>query len=209
MTPRDFALIAQEAYDAVPDIGIADSASRAILRHTPAGFVVAFPGTNNIASWLADLDILTVNVPGVGEVHEGFWDAWQAIRVPVLAAIAGQPVTLVGHSLGAAIALMAAADMTASGNPPVAVYGFEPPRVCDGPRVAKLLKGVPILLTKNGNDVVPDVPLHLDHAAKVSDIGHAFLPIPNVTDHMLDRVTLALALSTVRAASATLAHATA
>jgi triacylglycerol lipase len=202
MTPRDFAMIANEAYTAVPDIGVADSASRAILRHTAAGLVVAFPGSDNIPSWIADLDILTVNVPGIGDVHEGFWGAWQAIKVKVLAAIAGQPVTLVGHSLGAAIAFMAAADMTASGNPPAAVYAFESPRVSDGQGVAKLLKGVPVLLTKNGNDVVPDLPPELDHAAEVQDIGHAFLPIPNVTDHMLDRVIPALAVSKVVAAPA-------
>lgn len=202
MTPRDFALIAQEAYDAAPDIGVADSASRAILRHTPDGLVVAFPGTNNIQSWIADLDIETFSVPGVGDVHKGFWDAWQAIRLPVLAAAAGQPVTLVGHSLGAALALMAAADMTASGNPPTAVYGFEPPRVCAGPAMLNLLSAIPILLTKNGKDVVPDVPPELDHAAAVQDIGHAFLPIPNVTDHMLDRVIPAVAASTVSATAA-------
>ena len=202
MTPHDFALIANEAYTAVPDIGVADSASRAILRHTSAGLVVAFPGSDNIPSWIADLDIATVNVPGVGDIHEGFWGAWKAIRVQVLAAIAGQPVTLVGHSLGAALALMAAADMTASGNPPAAVYGFEPPRVCAGESMANLLKAIPILLTKDGNDIVPDVPPELDHARPLQDIGHAFLPIPNVTDHMLDRVIPALAVSKVVAAPA-------
>jgi triacylglycerol lipase len=197
MTPRDFALIANEAYTAAPDIGVADSASRAILRHTAVGLVVAFPGTDNIPSWIADLDIETVYVPGVGKVHKGFLDAWQAIRVPVLAAIAGHPVTFVGHSLGAALALMAAADVTVSGNPPAAVYGFEPPRVCAGPAMLDLLKAIPILLTKNGNDIVPDVPPELDHARALQDIGKAFLPIPNVNDHMLDRVIPALAVSTV------------
>lgn len=53
MTPRDFALLAQEAYSAKPDIGKADSASRAIVRQTAGGLV--------------------------GQVHHGFWKAWGAI----------------------------------------------------------------------------------------------------------------------------------
>jgi triacylglycerol lipase len=202
MTPHDLALIAQEAYDAAPDIGVADSASRAILRHTPVGLVVAFPGSNNIPSWIADLDIETVNVPGVGDVHKGFWDAWQAIRVPVLAASAGQPVTLVGHSLGAALALMAAADMTASGNPPVAVYGFEPPRVSGDSALAELLKDVPMLLTLDGKDIVPDLPPELQHARPLEEIGEPFLPVPNVEDHLMPRVLKAIAASKVVAAPA-------
>jgi triacylglycerol lipase len=209
MTPYDFALIANEAYTAAPDIGVADSASRAIVRYTPDGLVVAFPGTNNIASWVADLDIETMYVAGVGDVHKGFYDAWQAIRLPVLAAVSGQPVTLVGHSLGAALALVAAADMTASGNPPSAVYGFEPPRVCAGKAMLNLLQAIPILLTKNGNDLVPDIPPELDHAAVLQDIGHAFLPIPNVSDHILDRVIPAVAASKVIAEPAVLLQAAA
>lgn len=192
MTPRDFARLAQEAYTAPPDIGKADSASRAIVRHTPAGLVVAFPGTDNIDCWLADLDVLTVNVPGVGEVHSGFLDAWRAISVDVLAAIDGQPVTLVGHSLGACIAILAAADMTGSGNPPVAVYGFEPARVSPGMGVRTALAKVPVSLYKNGNDVVPDLPLGWQHAALLKRIGTAALPVPNIEDHFIERVVEAL-----------------
>ena len=48
MTPLDAAAIAQEAYIAAPDIGKADSASRAIVRTTAEGLVVAFPGSDNL-----------------------------------------------------------------------------------------------------------------------------------------------------------------
>src|SRR6516225_8963025 len=112
MTPRDFALLAQEAYTATPDIGKADSASRAIVRQTAGGLVVAFPGTDNVPGWIADLDIRQAAVEGVGDVHRGFWQAWQAIAPAVTTAIGDQPVTLVGHSLGAAIAIMAAVSVT-------------------------------------------------------------------------------------------------
>ncbi|MGS0975533.1 lipase family protein [Burkholderia glumae] len=201
MTPHDYALLARDAYTAAPDIGVAASASRAIVRQTPARLVVAFPGTDNVASWLADLDVLPIDVAGVGLVHRGFWEAWSAIAPAVVAAIGAQPVTLVGHSLGAALAICAAAALTSTGQAPVAVYGFEPPRVAAGPRLELLLAGVPINLFKNGNDVVPDVPLGWHHAAALTRIGAPALPFPNVEDHAIDRVIAALAPATLKPAA--------
>ncbi|HEY1998788.1 alpha/beta fold hydrolase [Paraburkholderia sp.] len=192
MTPRDYALLAQEAYSATPDIGKADSASRAIVRTTAEGLCVAFPGSDNIPCWIADLDILTVNVPGAGDVHRGFWGAWQAIAPEVLSAIGDQPVTLVGHSLGAAIAICAAISLTLAGKPPLMVYGFEPPRVSPGAGVRTLLAKVRMLLTRDGLDLVTDLPPDWDQAAALTEIGTPFIPFPNVPDHMLDRVIPAL-----------------
>jgi hypothetical protein len=192
MSPRDWALLAQEAYSANPDIGVDGSASQAIVRHTEAGLCIAFTGTENLDGWGADLDIVRVTVPGAGDVHRGFLDAWRAISVPVLAAIAGKPVTLVGHSLGAAIALMAAMDMTISGNPPAAVYGFEPPRVSPDLTIRTLLAKVPVHLYKNGLDIVPDVPPGWHHAALLTHIGKPALPFPNTVDHQIARIIQAL-----------------
>lgn len=189
MTPRDFALLAQEAYTAAPDIGNADSASRAIVRHTEVGLCVAFPGSDNVASWIADLDTRTVNVPGAGKIHAGFLGAWRAIAGDVLKAIGDHPVTLVGHSLGAAIAIVAAADLTIAGNPPAAVWGFEPPRVSPGIGVRALLSKVPMHLYRNGNDLVTNLPLGWKQSALLAHIGPALSPLPNVQDHLLPRVT--------------------
>lgn len=195
MTPRDFALLAQEAYSAKPDIGKADSASRAIVRQTAGGLVVAFPGTDNLDCVAADLDAHPIDVIGIGQVHHGFWKAWGAIAVDVIAAIDGRPVTLVGHSLGAAIAIMAAAAMVVGGNPPAAVYGFEPPRVSTNGSVAAVLAAVPLSLFKNGNDIVPDLPPGWQHAGAIQAIGRPALPFANVTDHAIARVIAALAVT--------------
>ncbi len=192
MTPHDYALIAQEAYTASPDIGAADSASRAIFRYTPDGLCVAFPGTDNFASWMADLDVLTVSVPGAGEIHRGFWEAWGVIAPKIVPLVGDQPVTFVGHSLGAALAICAAVELTVSGHKGVSVYGFEPPRVSPATGVRTLLVGVPIYLTRNGHDVVPDVPLDWQHAADLTPIGKAIYPFPNVADHMLANIIAAL-----------------
>lgn len=193
MTPYDYALLAQEAYTAPPDIGREDSASRAIVRQTDAGLVVAFPGTDNIPCWMSDLDIRTTTIDGAGAVHLGFWLAWQAISGEVMQTIGDQSVTLVGHSLGAAIAIMAAVSLTLAGKPPALVYGFEPPRVAKGLGVAALLRSVDVRLFKNGGDVVPDLPPLMNHAALLIPIGKPCLP--NVPDHYLDHVLPSLQAS--------------
>lgn len=192
MNARGYALLAQEAYVAAPDIGVETSASRAIIRQTDDGLCVVFPGTDNLACFAADFDIEPFDVAGVGKVYKGFWDAWSAIELPVMACAAGQPVTLVGHSLGAAMALMCAAWMTAGGNPPAAVYGFEPPRVGVDDGIRTVLANVPVYLFRNGNDVVTQLPPAGIHAADLKDIGAPALPFDNLTDHQIARVIAAL-----------------
>lgn len=192
MTPRDFALLAQEAYTAAPDIGKADSASRAIVRQTAAGLVVAFRGSDDEESWLTDFDIELIDVPGAGRLHRGFWRAWKTIAVDVLAAIDGKPVTLVGHSLGGALALMAAIEMTISGNPPAGVYGFEAPCVSPDATVAQLLADVPVKLYRKGLDIVPILPPDWPPAAPLIRIGKPDLPVVNTLDHALAGVIEAL-----------------
>lgn len=193
MTPRDFALLAQEAYSAPPDIGQLDSASRAIVRQTPGGLVVAFRGSDNRACWEADFDAFPMDVDGIGKLHRGIWRAWEAISRPVLAAIDGKPVTLVGHSLGGALALMCAIEMTVSGNAPAAVWGFEPPRISPGPEFGAMLAHVQITLYRNGNDIVPMVPPDWFHPVALTPIGTPTMPFDNAFDHKMELVITALA----------------
>lgn len=188
MGPRDFALLAQEAYSAKPDIGVAESASRAIVRNTADGLCIAFPGSDNDACWLTDFDVRTVNVAGVGAIHRGFWLAWLAIADDVMKAIGDWPVTLVGHSLGGALAICAAVALTLAGKPPAAVYGFEPPRVGPDLGVRTLLSKVPVHLYKFGGDPVPDVPLGWHQAALLTHLGPPPTLIPRIADHMMDKI---------------------
>lgn len=201
MSPHDYALLAQEAYSAKPDIGKADSASRAIVRQTAAGLVVAFPGTDNIPCWIADLKAIPRSAPGMGSVHAGFHDAWSAIAPQVIAAIGDQPVTLVGHSLGAAIAILAAASLALAEKPPVDVYAFEPPRVSFDLTLRNLLAKVPLHLYRNGLDIVTNLPPGGMHPALLSSIGAPFLPVVNVQDHFLERVIPALTVAEARRAA--------
>lgn len=193
LTSRDYALLAQEAYDAPPDIGKADSASRAIVRETAAGLVVAFPGSDNLLCWIADLDAMPMDVPGMGSVHRGFYEAWTAISTDVLAAIDGRPVTLVGHSLGGSIALIAAACMAVGGNPPSAAYAFEPARVSYDMTLRILLRQVPLHLYRNGSSPVPELPLGGVHPWFLTHIGKRAGILPIIADHLLPNIIASLA----------------
>ncbi|WP_407059293.1 lipase family protein (plasmid) [Ralstonia syzygii subsp. celebesensis] len=192
MTPRDYAQLAQRAYLVQPQIGAESSAARAIME----GDAVAFPGTNNVACWLADLDARVMQVDGLGALHRGFWGALCSIRVALMALPA--PVVTVGHSEGAALAILFAAALCLAGRPPKAVYGFEPPRVSADGTLASVLNthGVQVSLYRNGEDVVPLVPRLLhdwQHPAPLIKIGRPALPMPNVSDHAIGRVIQALA----------------
>ncbi|CAG9252417.1 conserved hypothetical protein [Burkholderia diffusa] len=194
MAPLDFALLAQRAYTATPQIGIEGGAARAIVERD----AVAFPGTNNVACWLADMDIETVAVDGLGVLHAGFWRAFCSIRDALLAL--PPPAVTVGHSEGAALAILYAAALCQAGDPPQAVYGFEPPRVSVDGMLASLFAshGVRVYLYRHGEDIVPLVPrlVHAwQHPAPLIAIGTPLLPIPNVEDHFIERVIDALASS--------------
>jgi triacylglycerol lipase len=129
----------------------------------------------------------------MGLVHAGFHDAWMAISGLVMAAIEDSPVTLVGHSLGGSLSLLAAASLALAGKPPVAVYAFEPARVSFDLAIRNVLAKVPLHLFRNGLDLVTDLPPGGVHPALLTHIGVPLLPLPNVADHMMDRVLLGLA----------------
>ncbi|QCP50138.1 lipase [Trinickia violacea] len=194
MTPRDYALLAQRAYTSPPQIGAEASAARAIVE----GSAIAFPGTNNIACWLADLDVEIVNVPDLGVLHAGFWQAFCSIRDPLMAL--PTPDVAVGHSEGAALALLYAGVLCLAGRAPQEVYAFEPPRVSVDDTLGALLQanGVQVHLYRNGEDVVPLVPRLLhpwQHPGPLTPIGTPSLPVPNVEDHFIERVIAALSAS--------------
>jgi pimeloyl-ACP methyl ester carboxylesterase len=94
--------------------------------------VVSFRGTvQSITDWAHNLAFTKTNpfdkYPDVG-LHHGFWDSWQNLATPVLAAIqtiqqshAGAKVVVTGHSLGGAAAVIYAKDF--AGGAEVRTYG--------------------------------------------------------------------------------------
>lgn len=187
MNPVDYAILAKRTYTDAPTIGVADSASRMHVYDD----VHVFRGSDDADSWLHDCDVATVSVPGLGHIHAGFYSAWQVIREQCLALPA--PKAIAGHSLGAALAIICAAEWALKGVV-VPVYAFEPPRLCGDNTLTGLLEslGIPWYATRNGNDLVTEVPVELSLPGPLTRIGKPFLPICNFTDHSIDRVIQAL-----------------
>jgi fermentation-respiration switch protein FrsA (DUF1100 family) len=97
--------------------------------------VVAFRGTepDRPMDVLADLNILPSPGGVGGNVHRGFANALHAVEGPVRAAILRAPgrIVLTGHSLGAAIALLAAGLVPAERRATTRLHTFGCPRVGD------------------------------------------------------------------------------
>ena len=77
--------------------------------------LIAFRGTQEPGDFLDDIDVLPTSRP-YGRVHSGFLGAYNAIAGDLLATLRGLPATptkiwLTGHSLGGAVASVAAAEL--------------------------------------------------------------------------------------------------
>jgi hypothetical protein len=122
----------------------------------PAFAALVFRGTEQrIKDFITDLELgLPPLAEGGPEVHEGFREALDSIWHEVDAALVtlNCPVFYTGHSLGAALATLAAARKA-----PQAVYTFGSPRV--GNEVfATSLRNVPVYRVVDDEDVVTTLP---------------------------------------------------
>lgn len=91
--------------------------------------VFVFCGTNEKKDWLTNLDIAKVpSIRDMGMIHRGFTHAYEAIREYLLCEYSSpNQIIFTGHSLGGALATVAAADAGLFGT----VYTFGQPRVGD------------------------------------------------------------------------------
>jgi triacylglycerol lipase len=124
--------------------------------------VLAFRGTSNFGQWIRDARFYTKSHPW-GMVHAGFRDGVIAVE-PDLAALDGfvasaEHFWITGHSLGGALALIAAARYRMRGlNPKVYTYGQ--PRVGLGRFADRFALELPGRLHRliNQNDIGPRIP---------------------------------------------------
>jgi triacylglycerol lipase len=92
---------------------------------------LAFRGTDSeVIDWVQNAEFSPIRGELSGRVHSGFHrglgDLWPDIA-PVVAA-AAKPVIATGHSLGGALATLAAARLHESGHPVAGIYTYGQPR---------------------------------------------------------------------------------
>ncbi len=103
---------------------ITDVTGLVAVDSTNRKIVVNFRGSQSARNWLANLDFTAIPTdicPGC-TVHQGFWRSWVEARPRILAAVEdavaknpGYGIVATGHSLGGAIATLAAANLRNSG----------------------------------------------------------------------------------------------
>lgn len=138
--------------------------TQAYVARTGTDAIVAFRGTerSSMGDILTDLKFIRRHTPD-GRMHSGFWGGYENVHGDILRAVrplsdAGGRVWLTGHSLGGALAVVAAYRLGAEARTPVAgVITFGQPMVVM-PDLAENL--FPLLHDRtvsfvNGRDVIP------------------------------------------------------
>ncbi|PYH94499.1 mono and diacylglycerol lipase [Aspergillus ellipticus CBS 707.79] len=163
-----------------------DTAGYLAVDDTHKAIVLAFRGSYSVRNWLADATFFYTDPKLCNgcEAELGFWSSWTGVRDNVTEALSGTiskypnyELVVVGHSLGAAIATLAAADLREKGHE-ATLYAFASPRV-GNPTLAKFItdqgKGANYRFTHT-EDPVPNLPLQLMGYAHVSPEYHITTP---------------------------------
>jgi triacylglycerol lipase len=143
-------------------------------------FYIVIRGTQTPLEWFDDASIRPAPFRnGWGNTTTGFLRIHQQIFPTILQIIEGQrnniqSLFVTGHSLGAALAKLAAADLIASGVEPVkpTLYTFSGPRVGDTTFATKFKEqGLAAWRIFNTEDIVPTLPLSTVEANPESILG--------------------------------------
>ena len=174
--------------------------TQAYVASLPDAIVLTFRGTqvddfwSSVLDFLVDVQFLPVPDPAGHLVHAGFnaalGEVWTDIERHLRAEQARlpRPLWVTGHSLGAALATLAASRLSADASFRLqGGYTFGSPRV--GDRAFGKAIGVPIYRFRNDSDIVPRLPLgfvHVGHLQFIDGAGHLHRNLTKTLEAMLD-----------------------
>jgi hypothetical protein len=189
LTHAEICTLVAASYTQKPTWQVADDI-RAVGTRVGNEFVVAIPGTDDIAGWLDDFSFWPNRFPTIGIYHDGF-GRWGLALAALIIPKVPQDVRLIisGHSLGGALGLVFAAVWAAAKNPPARVILFGCPRgafignIVAGPLQRSALE---LVEYRTYGDPVPSLPPYplWKHAKRGTMVGapiHALAP--SVADH--------------------------
>lgn len=137
------------------------------IAESPEQIVVAFRGTRTFEDNESDQDLYQVPYPFVkaaGESHRGFTSIYASARDELLAQVsrlsANKRLAVAGHSLGGALAVLAAVDIAANSDfaSPI-VYTYGSPRAGDPVFAERYDRIVPnSFRVANVHDIIPTLP---------------------------------------------------
>lgn len=142
---------------------VKDNAEACVYQIDKDSIMICFRGTQpaQLSDIAADLKTWQVDAETDGEVHAGFkheldklWD--HILAYTMMGKNKGKHIFVTGHSLGAAMATIAASRLKASGRD-VTLYTFGSPRVGDH-TWAKQFDDMSVYRFVNNNDIVTSVP---------------------------------------------------
>lgn len=184
------ALLAEVSYARGDDLGFALEADLGLdLVHqmpfdASQGFVargahtviLAYAGTNQLSDWLTNLRV-DATVTDWGQAHGGFWEAYHQEEEKAEAALGlakeeGLPLWITGHSLGGALAHLAAHQLHGR-DVAIGLTTFGQPRTVDVVPERQLQNRLPLGYHRvvNENDLVPRVPPGFSHSGDLVQLG--------------------------------------
>lgn len=143
---------------------VKEDSSKGLVLSDSSRVVVAFPGTDDCVDALLDIMAMKTRMAG-GRVHSGFLRAYMCLQHQLHAAMMlvnpskGKPVTLCGHSLGGAMALLAAMDLHQWRYNVDTVVAYGSPMVGDKEWDSNLkIAGICVRSYRNCGDAIPTLP---------------------------------------------------
>ncbi len=151
-------------------------ATECFVAATPDTMIVTFRGTAGLRDWLGNLNAFSTTT-SYGSLHRGFYFAFQAVKASLEQmmrdiGLNNRKLVLTGHSLGGALATVAAAEWLSLFDIR-SVYTFGQPRVCKSDTASHIEQhlGSKFFRIVNDDDIVPRVPPGYEHIGKLFRFG--------------------------------------
>lgn len=200
-------------YKLIAEITDADTETTAYLAEKDNHMVLSFRGTSSLKDFKTDARILKTGADWAdGKIHRGFAGALDSVWTDITdqLGVPGQQqkeLWVTGHSLGAALAQLAALRLKKLGYPVRAVYTYGTPRIGNKAFVAEYdrLVGDRTFPHINRNDLVTRVPLAVlgyrtsakKQIRKFTGLGHALKPLKQSPDRAQE-TDVSSAVSSIR-----------